>query len=348
MAILINDNYSLQAQNKAFDARYLDVTTPWATVAAAKAGIPTYRYTGLTVNVAGDEYWWKTGVLDNDLIQKSLGGVSNITGATNGLSLTGGGTQVALGGALTGNTTISASTHTFNINRGTTGTSLSFFNYLGLVNAVSLSTDHGLYSTCILQASNTGITNSADVLICANDTTQHSQINVTNTALTLLKTNAANSAQQRINLGHATWGILIQDTCGSVGMAYCANYCTNGQSNPRWIPDNAYVTGLTAGESNTVAVCNVTTIYTATTSNDFIGVSGASLIYLPPVPKACQRISVADICGNALGAPITVCGCWGSNGQNINGDTFSTINTDYGSMTFINNGNTWSAVAFIN
>ena len=345
MAIIINDNYSLQRQNQAFDARYLDGTTPWATVGAAEAGIPTYRYTGLTVNVAGDEYWWKTGVLNGDLIPKSLGGTSNLTGATNGLSLANSGTTIVLGGELTGNTTISASTNTFTINRGTTGTSLSFFNYLGLVNAVSLSTDHGPYSTCVFQASNAGVTNSADVLVCANDTTQHSQINITNTALSLLKTNAANSQQHRISLGNVA-GIRVQDTCGGIGLAYCANYCTNAKTNPRWIPDNAYVTGLTTSASNVVNVCNVfTTGYTATQGNDFIGVSGASCIYLPPTPKPCQRITVADICGCAVLNSIQING----NGNCINGDSIATINTDYGSMTFINNNiSGWTAVAFIN
>ena len=55
MAILINDNYSLSA-NKPIDARYLNISTPWADCAEVIAGIPTYRYTGLTVNIAGEEY----------------------------------------------------------------------------------------------------------------------------------------------------------------------------------------------------------------------------------------------------------------------------------------------------
>jgi hypothetical protein len=101
-----------------------------------------------------------------------------------------------------------------------------------------------------------------------------------------------------------------------------------------------YVTG----NSNTVNVCNVTSNYIATTTDDFIGVSGATSVSLPPSPKACQRITVVDIAGDALSAPITVVG----NGLCINGDDNATINTEYGSITFINNGIFWSAVAFIN
>jgi len=110
----------------------------------------------------------------------------------------------------------------------------------------------------------------------------------------------------------------------------------------------ASITGITQSaityNSNTVNVCNVTTTYSANTTNDFIGVSGATLIYLPQSPKPCQRISIADIKGDALGNNITIC----SEGMAINGNSTATINTDYGSITFINNGYSWSAVAFIN
>lgn len=115
MAILINDNYSLQAQNKAFDARYLDIDTTWASCAAAIAGIPTYRYPGLTINISNEEWWWKDGVSDGDLVQKSLGGTSNLTGATNGLSLFNGGTCVGLGGDLSQSTTITTGSRLFTL-----------------------------------------------------------------------------------------------------------------------------------------------------------------------------------------------------------------------------------------
>lgn len=46
---------------------YVDETTA---VAAVPAGV---RYLGLTVNIAGVEWWWKNGLLDGDLIVKSSG-----------------------------------------------------------------------------------------------------------------------------------------------------------------------------------------------------------------------------------------------------------------------------------
>jgi len=124
MAILINDNYSLSA-NKPFDARYLNISTPWTNCAEVLAGIPTYRYIGLTVNINGEEWWWKDGVLDTNLVPKTLGGTSNLSGATNGLQLLCSNTYVGLGGELTQNTTIYGA-H-----------SLSFGNVLSGLTAIS-------------------------------------------------------------------------------------------------------------------------------------------------------------------------------------------------------------------
>ncbi len=86
--------------------------------------------------------------------------------------------------------------------------------------------------------------------------------------------------------------------------------------------------------------------YTATTSNDFIGVSGGTTIMLPFLPKNGQRIIVADIAGNASIYPIKIAG----NGKEILRSTDQAIiNTDYGSITFIfNSKGFWSMAAFIN
>jgi hypothetical protein len=124
------------------------------------------------------------------------------------------------------------------------------------------------------------------------------------------------------------------------GIATTAAAITNDAD----LTNKIYVDEAVTGGSNTVNVCNVTSNYIATTTDDFIGVSGATSVSLPPSPKACQRITVVDIAGDALSAPITVVG----NGLCINGDDNATINTEYGSITFINNGIFWSAVAFIN
>jgi len=136
-----------------------------------------------------------------------------------------------------------------------------------------------------------------------------------------------------------TNAVFCDNSTGKDGLKYAACIST-GFTNSCSLVDKGYVDNA----SNTVAVCNVTSNYTATTINDFIGVSGATEIYLPAAPKQNQRIIVADICGNALAANITIYG----NGLCINGNGGATINTDYGAMTFINNGYSWSAVAFIN
>ena len=247
MAIVLSDNIQVNAP-KPIDSRYSNNLVPYSDVSIANAAIVSgVRYTGLTINVGGNEYWYKNGITDPDLIIK-LGGGSAITGATNGLSIAN--NNITFGGELTGITTITA----------IDTTSLTF-------------TD--------------------------NRTTP-------------------------------------------VGIQYAADYSTGFTDNS--LVSKLYVdTGIT-GSSNIVGVCNVYVNYTATTSSDFIGVSGATEIWLPVAPKACQRITVVDICGNALSAAITV---WG-NGKCIIGNSYSTINTDYGSTTFVNNGYFWSAVAFIN
>lgn len=314
MAILINDNYNLSS-NKPFDARYLNISTPWASLSAATTGIPTYRYSGLTVNIAGEEYWWKDGLGDGDLVQKSLGGTSNLTGATNGLSLFNGGTFIGLGGTLTGNTTIDGA-HTFNIGSNITPLTNACINadtfYVTYGN-VSGGQCYGWYNA---------------------NASSGNQINwIGDTGNVIIEMNNES-------------GLKLYNSQTPTGAIYNADYSAGYIA--RSIPDVGYVTGYTqsaiTGSSNTVSVCNVYGNYTATTTNDFIGVSGATDIYLPPTPKPCQRITVSDICGNALSTAINV---WG-NGNCINGDSGATINTDYGSMTFINNGYFWSAVAFIN
>ena len=268
---------------------------------------------------------------------------SILSGATNGLSLTDDGTTVVLGGVLTGATAISAGTNSFAI-QGTSTASYLDYIYLGDADAFRMKASSGDFVGAITAMASPTL---GRILLCASSggTNIYSSIDSYYCYITLaLKTTGGTNSMSFQNNGST----VFTDNINSVGLEYNADYCSGAASNPRWIPDNAYVTGFTTSASNVVNVCNVTTTYTATTENDFIGVSGASIIYLPPTPKACQRISVADICGNALSSSIIICGCWDVNGQNINGDSFSTINTDYGSMTFINNGVSWSAIAFIN
>ena len=87
MAIILNDNLQINA-GKPIDSRYLTTgNTVYASTTAVNAAIPTpLRYTGLTVNILGNEYWYKNGVSGTSLTLKvPTGGTAAnaITGATN-------------------------------------------------------------------------------------------------------------------------------------------------------------------------------------------------------------------------------------------------------------------------
>ena len=58
MAIKLNDNLLINA-GKPIDTKYFSSTgTPYTSIANVISSIPaSYRYTGLTVNVLGVEYW---------------------------------------------------------------------------------------------------------------------------------------------------------------------------------------------------------------------------------------------------------------------------------------------------
>jgi len=130
------------------------------------------------------------------------------------------------------------------------------------------------------------------------------------------------------------------------GITYGGDYENNFQS--RSLVTKQFVESQITGSSNTVAVYNASgATYTATTTNDFIGTSGGTTIYLPDIPKDGQRITVADIAGNALANSICICSSVPS--QHIIGSASATINTEYGSITFIFNTECfWSAAAYIN
>jgi hypothetical protein len=83
MSILLNDNLDV-AVTKPVDNRY----GPWATTAAAIAGIPAYkRHLGLVVGVVTtgvlSEYWFKDSVADGGLVLKTVaGGVTSVGGVS--------------------------------------------------------------------------------------------------------------------------------------------------------------------------------------------------------------------------------------------------------------------------
>lgn len=88
MAITLNDNLQINA-GKPVDTRYLTTgNTVYTSTGATNAAIPIpLRYTGLTVNVMGTEFWYKNGVQNINLIEKKYSTIAPnsafVTGATN-------------------------------------------------------------------------------------------------------------------------------------------------------------------------------------------------------------------------------------------------------------------------
>jgi len=74
MAIALGDNIKL-GLGLPNDARYYSTITnkPWSSCADVNSEITGTRYTGLTVNILGVEYWYKDGILDGNLIEKISG-----------------------------------------------------------------------------------------------------------------------------------------------------------------------------------------------------------------------------------------------------------------------------------
>lgn len=103
MAITLNDNIRVAA-GKPSEAKYLNSSgTPYTGTTQVNSQIPIgERHIGLTVNVAGVEYWYESGTANGNLVVKSVGGGS--ANGANGLSVQG--DYIVLGGQLTGDTTI--------------------------------------------------------------------------------------------------------------------------------------------------------------------------------------------------------------------------------------------------
>jgi len=276
------------------------------------------------------------------------GGAGTLTGATNGLQLFSSGTTVGLGGTLCQNTTILNPSYALSVSGG----SLSSFGVIvqnptaiPVMEQTSLSISSGL--TYIF--SNHSAT--ARYGAISIDTSNTSSGNVMT-----LSAAGSNAVNGDIALCGSSYGISLSGMCTSFYTPikiYTAP--TGGSTNDsllvwdsgdklvKQIVASAITSGIT---TNTLHVIDFTgTTYTATTTSDFIGASGGTTIYLPNPPKDGQRIVVADIGGNALTLPITING----NTKNILSSTSATINTDYGSITFIfNTKGFWSTAAFIN
>ncbi len=132
----------------------------------------------------------------------------------------------------------------------------------------------------------------------------------------------------------------------AVGLQYAADYSAN--FTPRSLVDKGYVTGLTSNiQINKLAVAIASANYTATTANHVILVdtTAARTITLPASPVDGQVFHIKDKSGSALTNNITIAG----NGNNIDGAGTASINTDYGSLYIVYSSteDAWFSLAFI-
>ena len=71
MAIKLSDNIQTNAP-KPTDSRYLNNMTPYSSTTHVNTVISSsVRYSGLTMNINGVEYWYASGTTDSDLVKKT-------------------------------------------------------------------------------------------------------------------------------------------------------------------------------------------------------------------------------------------------------------------------------------
>jgi hypothetical protein len=209
---------------------------------------------------------------------------------------------------------------------------------------------------CIVTANN-GLTRRGNMISLGGALTGNTTVcSVNVTSCAYLSFNCTTSSISTCTKGG---DIVLNSTCylggggalyigATSGATYYANYaaCYTNRS----LVDKEYV-------DNKAAIYNVryalTCPFYLISSDNFIGVSGytagsCACLYLLSSPGLSlgQTVIVADLQGQALEYPITIDG----NGKCINGISggVATINTEYGSITFVYNGFFWSATAFIN
>lgn len=246
-------------------------------------------------------------------------------GVDNGLSIVD--NKIVLGGTLSGNTTINNNNYTIKF---TSDETESGYLNIGLNSIYSNSS----FKIC---TTDTGGTNSS-WNVEGNSTNITLEHNESDSGGSYVKIYSGGTIELNSKISGNTTNLVLNDS----GLTYTSDYSTNFTD--RSLVDKKYVDDSVCNNSNLICVRNVTaSTYTVVSTDDFIGVSGSSCICLNGSPNIGQRVIVSDICGDALANPIIVDG----NGNSISGSACSIINTDYGSMTYIYNGNNWSGISFI-
>lgn len=388
MAINLSDNIYTNA-SKPTDSRYLCNLVPYTTVGQVNTniigGVGGVRYTGLTVNITGNEYWYKTGIGDGDLVLKSLGGT--ITGATNGLTCAG--QNISLGGALTGNTDISIDTHSLRITGGTLGlgidinpnnASLGDYNTMGEHYTSVSDTMSEMYQAdafgnyANLNFNSSGVISMISCIpsffannmmsfgdggnggICLQSSVDGnpatgSSINIKPTTLTIIGRDSV-TIDGSVDVNIITQQYLILNALSGVTLQQIPAEGTINDSVLVRASDGVVktVSGAALGDNNNIyaktVVTGNTVLTTGSTYVQLINSSSPITITLPAVPTDGMAFKIKDASSCALENNITVAG----NSVSIDGSPNALINTDFGALELMYDSglNAWFSLAFIN
>ena len=262
---------------------------------------------------------------NRSLVDKEYVINTTFSGVSNGLCVAS--RNVKLGGSLTENTIINTTNKSLKLTTDTTY-------------------DYGLFNYCL-----NNIYNQSKFVVCSRDSGLTGNwwsvsacplyFNVQNWENTS-NGSSFNVAREHVSFANKTANVAKAVYLDANALRYGADYslCFIDDS----LVDKRFVVNRVYDNSNVVNVNNIGNVYTTTRNDDFIGVDGATCVFLYDMPVVGQRVIIADICGNALLDPITIDG----NGIEINDAACSMINTNYGSITYIYNGIKWNAIGFIN
>lgn len=120
---------------------------------------------------------------------------------------------------------------------------------------------------------------------------------------------------------------------------YVGNYLDNYE------PPTGGTTGITTGVTTNIKTTIIATseTYNVKTTDGYVGCSGSTIINLPSSPLDGQEVIISDMIGDAYVNEIRING----NGKNIVDDTYSTVSTNFGSMTLLYNGFFWSVISIV-
>lgn len=300
MAINLSDNIQVNL-GKPVDNKYLQpiLNRPYTGVSEVNSTIiGALRYSGLTVNVGGVEYWYKDGVGDGDLVLKTTGA--------------GGGSGERI------EKSVNQTSHGFSLGEAIAYSGGSYISALadgsqdaeiiGLVtNIIGLNQFVVTFAGYVSGLTSVGLS--------ANTTYFVSDLNAGQ--LTPTEPTTDGSISKPI--------IIMIDSDEGLVFQYRGVVIT---------------TGISQQNVRKVEFATITPT-TLDSTSDFVGASGATTINLPPIPIIGQQITISDVIGNAGSSSVTVNG----NGNNIDSGSSGTINTNYGSVTIVYEGNIWKVIS---